>query len=63
MGGNTPGIIKYPFWQLTAANPLATYACINFGDAVAPQEILPQSILIDADIDAVLGELLEVQHG
>ena len=63
VGGNTPGIIKYPFWQLTAANPLATYACINFGDAVAPQEILPQSILIDADIDAVLGELLEVQHG
>ncbi len=63
VGGNTPGIIKYPFWQLTAANPLATYACVNYGDAVAPQEILPQSILINGDIDAVLGELLEVQHG
>ena len=60
VGGNTPGIIKYPFWQMTAANPLATYACVNFGEAVAPREILGRSILIDGDIDAVLDELLEV---
>jgi hypothetical protein len=26
---NTPGIIKYPFWQLTMRNPEATYACLN----------------------------------
>ena len=58
VGGNTPGIIKYPFWQMTAANPLATYACVNYGDAVAPSQILGRSILVDADIDGVLDELL-----
>ena len=62
VGGNTPGIIKYPFWQMTAANPLATYACVNYGEAVAPREILGRSILVDGDIDAVLDELLEVQR-
>ena len=62
VGGNTPGIIKYPFWQMTAANPLATYACVNYGEAVAPREILGRSILIDGDIDAVLDKLLEVQR-
>ena len=30
---DTPGIIKYPFWQMTAANPKAIYACINYGEA------------------------------
>ena len=63
VGGNTPGIIKYPFWQMTAANPLATYACVNYGEAVAPREILGRSILIDADIDSVLDELLEALNG
>ena len=28
---NTPVIIKYPFWQMTAKNPNATYAGINQG--------------------------------
>jgi hypothetical protein len=45
-------------WRLTAANPDATYACINYGQAVAPQEILDRSILIDADIDQVLDDPL-----
>ena len=59
VGGNTPVIIKYPFWRLTAQNPQATYACINFGEAIAPAEIAEQSIVIDADIDQVLSDLLE----
>ena len=62
VGGNTPGIIKYPFWRFVNANPSATYACVNLGEAWAPSEIRNRSILIDADIDAVLGELLEVRH-
>lgn len=36
MGYNTPVIIKYPFWQLTAKNPDAVYACINLGQAECP---------------------------
>ena len=31
VGANTPGIIKYPFWQMTVQNPNAAYACINQG--------------------------------
>ena len=57
VGGNTPGIIKYPFWQMTAANPRATYACINLGEACAPRELEHQSILIDASTDEVITQL------
>ena len=59
VGGNTPAIIKYPFWRLTAQNPNATYACVNYGEAIAPAEIADQSIVIDADIDQVLSDLLK----
>ena len=54
VGYNTPVIIKYPFWQMTAKNPNATYACINQGQAVCPQEIEQQSICVDADVGYVV---------
>ena len=54
VGYNTPVIIKYPFWQMTAKNPNATYVCINQGQAVCPQEIERQSVCINADIGQVL---------
>ncbi|MBR4382860.1 MAG: Sir2 silent information regulator family NAD-dependent deacetylase [Selenomonadaceae bacterium] len=57
VGGNTPGIIKYPFWQLTAENPKARYVCINFGEAFVPDPIAAQSLIIDADIARVLESL------
>lgn len=57
VGSNTPGIIKYPFWRMTAENPDAVYACINFGEAVCPAEIRAQSICINADIGTVLEDL------
>ncbi|MBM6803513.1 hypothetical protein H6B07_12775 [Mediterraneibacter glycyrrhizinilyticus] len=38
VGYNTPGIIKYPFWQMTYRNHDATYVCINYRDAAAPKE-------------------------
>ena len=57
VGANTPVIIKYPFWRSTYASPKAVYACVNQGDALAPAQILDRSILIDADIDAVLTAL------
>lgn len=58
IGYNTPGIIKYPFWQMTAHNPAATYACVNLGEAVAPKEIASRSICVDGDIDEALQRLL-----
>lgn len=57
VGSNTPVIIKYPFWQMTADDPDATYACINFGEAYCPREIAGRSILIDGDIGEVVLEL------
>ena len=57
VGENTPVIIKYPFWKMTAQNRHATYACINYGEAVAPREIAKQAICMNADISAVLKDL------
>ena len=54
VGYNTPVIIKYPFWRMTAKNPKAVYACLNFGEAYAPDEIREQSICINGNIHDVL---------
>jgi NAD-dependent SIR2 family protein deacetylase len=57
VGYNTPSIIKYPFWQMTANNPDATYACINYGEAIYPEEIRAQAIGIDSDIGQAIEDL------
>ena len=57
VGYNTPVIIKYPFWQMTENNPEATYACVNFGEAVCPENIREQSICINGDIGQVIEEI------
>ena len=57
VGGNTPVIIKYPFWRYTNANPEATYACVNLGETFTHQSIADRSILLDADIDQLLTDL------
>ena len=54
VGYNTPVIIKYPFWQMTAKNPNATYACIKQGQAACPQKIERQSICINADVGYIV---------
>ena len=54
VGSNTPGIIKFPFWKMTYANPKATYVCINKGEAQVPEEIEKQSLCLDGDIYEVL---------
>jgi NAD-dependent SIR2 family protein deacetylase len=57
VGYNTPSIIKFSFQKFTDNLPNATYACINMGEAYAPQNIAEKSICIDADIKAVLEQL------
>lgn len=57
VGYNTPVIIKYPFWHMTAKKPEATYACVNYGEAMCPEDIRKQSICIDGDIGQVIEEL------
>ena len=62
VGYNTPGIIKYPFWQMTAENPKATYVCINVGEAACPEEIAERSICIDGDIGEVIKIMLDKSY-
>lgn len=50
IGGNTPSIIKYPFWNLTYQNKQASYVCVNLGEANVPKEIATQSLSFDQDI-------------
>ena len=57
VGYNTPGIIKYPFWQMTARNPKSTYACLNYDEAFAPDEIRKRSVCISGDIGEILFQL------
>lgn len=58
VGYNTPGIIKYPFWQMTMKNPRATYACLNAGEAYAPEEIGARSICVNGDVGEILDEII-----
>ena len=57
IGGNTPVIVKYPFWGMTLRNAAAVYACLNYDQAFAPKEIAQQSILVAGDTHEVLQEL------
>lgn len=57
VGYNTPGIIKYNFWQYTGSWQHAFYACINKGQACVPAEIKDKSVGIDGDIEEVLHRL------
>jgi len=59
-GMNTPGIIKFPFWQMTREWPDAFYICINLGEAYVPSrdKFEDKSLCIDSDIGEILNELI-----
>ena len=57
VGGNTPVIIKYPFWKMTFQSPNATYACINLSEAYHPPELQRQTICIEGDIGETLNRM------
>ena len=54
VGGNTPVIIKYPFWKMTMENRKAAYPCVNLEETYVPQEIRKRAVCIAADIGMVL---------
>ncbi len=58
VGYNTPGIIKYPFWQMTAQWEKAFYICINKGQAGVPDDIREKSVYINEDIGYIVKGLL-----
>ena len=53
VGMNTPGIIKYPFIDMTYRNKKARYACINAEDNFAPLEIEERSLCIKSDLNII----------
>ena len=57
VGWNTPSIVKFSFWQMTNEWPDATYACLNYGEAFAPEEIAKKSICLGGDIGEILNQL------
>ena len=54
---NTSSIVKFSFWQMTNKWPDATYACLNYGEAYAPEEIAKKSICLGGDIGEILNQL------
>lgn len=57
VGYNTPGIIKYPFLNMTARDQNNTYICLNYGEAYAPDQIRKQSVCINGDIGEILDQI------
>lgn len=56
VGGNTPVIIKYPFWRFTRENPNAFYVCVNLEQSPLPIELAGRSLCLQGDISRVLAE-------
>ena len=59
VGGNTPVIIKYPFWKMAMQDKNIPYACIIQEEAYAPRELQKRSVCIAEDIGAVLSSCRE----
>ena len=57
VGGNTPVIIKYPFWKMTYQDPKAVYACVNLSRAYCPPEIRRRTVCIEGDIGEILSRV------
>ena len=57
VGENTPGIIKYPFWNFVYKNKNAFYAAVNMDDAEVPAEIKTRSVLLKGDIFDIIKEI------
>lgn len=57
VGFNTPTIVKYSFWRMVSEWKDAVYACLNDGEAYAPDEIKTKSICINGDIGEILDQL------
>lgn len=57
VGYNTPGIIKYPFFSMTAEDKDNLYVCINTSDMRVPDLIRDRAVCIKGDIGEVLDRI------
>lgn len=58
VGYNSPGVIKVPFWQMTAQNEDATFASVNLDSPSGLDGLQDRSIILAADISKVVDDLL-----
>ena len=49
--------MKYSFWRMAHDWKDAAYACLNYGEAYAPDEIRKKSICINGDIGEILSQI------
>lgn len=63
VGEMTPGIIKLPFWELTAKNEGVFYACLNQAASGAPEHLRERSLSIQGDLAETLAALRQIQKG
>lgn len=62
VGEMTPGVIKLPFWDMTALNSQVFYACLNQETSSAPEHLKGRSLYLQGDLADILKEL-RVQLG
>lgn len=58
VGMNTPGIIKYPFWNWTYSNPGARFVIVDNAQPVYPQQISQQATAIRGDLAGFVQSLV-----
>jgi NAD-dependent SIR2 family protein deacetylase len=61
VGFNSPGVIKYPFWQMTADNPDAVFATIDLNQPCTWKSIMDRSIVIQGDLDQAVSDLMALK--
>lgn len=59
VGYNTPGIIKYAFWQLAIRNPNAFYIAISLEDSQVPRQLDGRALGIRADAAKAVADIIE----
>lgn len=62
VGMNTPGIIKYPFWNWTYNNPNAHLITVDKAHAFYPEIISNQSLAIQCDLAKFVDSLSNIEH-
>jgi NAD-dependent SIR2 family protein deacetylase len=60
VGFNTPGIIRWPFEEITLGHRQATLVRINRDHPEVPSELIGKSVSLDQDISQVLKNLLKL---
>lgn len=60
VGEMTPSIIKLPFWEMTAKNAGAFYACMNQKDSLGPAHLNGKSMYIVTELKEALQYVKQV---